>query len=123
MGGLFMPRMYRVVGRGLCLRCLIADQGLRVCDSLSLKRHYAIQIGRASCRERVTISEVEEAEDGIRDKLVTGVQTCALPISIQHRWQWSGTGNCTCDCRGPWGDYSCRECTGWWGEDCVYVAL
>src|SRR5205823_10483733 len=24
------------------------------------------------------------AEDGIRDKLVTGVQTCALPIS----WKW-----------------------------------
>src|SRR5205823_8855480 len=24
-----------------------------------------------------------QAEDGIRDKLVTGVQTCALPISLQ----------------------------------------
>src|SRR5205823_8462622 len=24
-----------------------------------------------------------QAEDGIRDKLVTGVQTCALPISMQ----------------------------------------
>src|SRR5205823_8069983 len=26
-----------------------------------------------------------QAEDGIRDKLVTGVQTCALPISQSHR--------------------------------------
>src|SRR2546425_5127820 len=26
-----------------------------------------------------------QAEDGIRDKLVTGVQTCALPISLLHR--------------------------------------
>src|SRR2546425_692656 len=26
-----------------------------------------------------------QAEDGIRDKLVTGVQTCALPISIVER--------------------------------------
>src|SRR5205823_10610825 len=26
-----------------------------------------------------------QAEDGIRDKLVTGVQTCALPISIANR--------------------------------------
>src|SRR2546425_8878668 len=26
-----------------------------------------------------------QAEDGIRDKLVTGVQTCALPISEQQR--------------------------------------
>src|SRR2546425_8455146 len=26
-----------------------------------------------------------QAEDGIRDKLVTGVQTCALPISLNHQ--------------------------------------
>src|SRR5205823_7542314 len=26
------------------------------------------------------------AEDGIRDKLVTGVQTCALPILVRFRW-------------------------------------
>src|SRR5205823_7750045 len=26
-----------------------------------------------------------QAEDGIRDKLVTGVQTCALPISLGQR--------------------------------------
>src|SRR5205823_7002933 len=25
-----------------------------------------------------------QAEDGIRDKLVTGVQTCALPILLEH---------------------------------------
>src|SRR3989441_3222136 len=29
-----------------------------------------------------------QAEDGIRDKLVTGVQTCALPISVALVWQW-----------------------------------
>src|SRR5207247_6730846 len=29
-----------------------------------------------------------QAEDGIRDPLVTGVQTCALPISA---WLWSGS--------------------------------
>src|SRR5437867_7046434 len=28
-----------------------------------------------------------QAEDGIRDRTVTGVQTCALPISAQHRRQ------------------------------------
>src|SRR5687767_15360931 len=27
-----------------------------------------------------------QAEDGIRDKLVTGVQTCALPISLAICW-------------------------------------
>src|SRR6478609_10304962 len=27
-----------------------------------------------------------QAEDGIRDKLVTGVQTCALPICIKHNF-------------------------------------
>src|SRR5712672_2745272 len=33
-----------------------------------------------------------QAEDGIRDKLVTGVQTCALPISLDElmaRRAWS----------------------------------
>src|SRR3989441_11501528 len=30
-----------------------------------------------------------QAEDGIRDKLVTGVQTCALPISL--RWAHTAT--------------------------------
>src|SRR5229473_3534754 len=29
-----------------------------------------------------------QAEDGIRDKLVTGVQTCALPILRPPRWRW-----------------------------------
>src|SRR3989441_4836639 len=35
-----------------------------------------------------------QAEDGIRDKLVTGVQTCALPIS--RRRPRSGTGHPMC---------------------------
>src|SRR5207244_8890517 len=29
-----------------------------------------------------------QAEDGIRDDLVTGVQTCALPIFISRRLAW-----------------------------------
>src|SRR2546425_8291405 len=33
-----------------------------------------------------------QAEDGIRDKLVTGVQTCALPISYQTRRVENGAG-------------------------------
>src|SRR5437867_13181681 len=28
-----------------------------------------------------------QAEDGIRDRTVTGVQTCALPISLAPAWQ------------------------------------
>src|SRR5258708_22482024 len=35
-----------------------------------------------------------QAEDGIRDDLVTGVQTCALPISQLHQ-----TTRPECDCR------------------------
>src|SRR4029079_19822507 len=33
-----------------------------------------------------------KAEDGIRDKLVTGVQTCALPISNNGRGPWWNAG-------------------------------
>src|SRR6266404_2768387 len=35
-----------------------------------------------------------QAEDGIRDKLVTGVQTCALPISLP----FSSINTCTVTC-------------------------
>src|SRR5437762_1476104 len=41
------------------------------------------EIGRASCRERLCTARGArsfQAEDGIRDTSVTGVQTCALPI-------------------------------------------
>src|SRR2546430_1672928 len=34
-----------------------------------------------------------QAEDGIRDLTVTGVQTCALPISWSS-WPWVTTANC-----------------------------
>ena len=30
-----------------------------------------------------------QAEDGIRDHCVTGVQTCALPISVNMSWTCS----------------------------------
>src|SRR5690606_35957888 len=46
------------------------------------------EIGRASCRDsgETTAVHTAQAEDGIRDFHVTGVQTCALPIS-----SWKGT--------------------------------
>src|SRR5258708_26350022 len=34
-----------------------------------------------------------QAEDGIRDDLVTGVQTCALPISMKDVWVYTFEGN------------------------------
>src|SRR2546430_7272174 len=36
-----------------------------------------------------------QAEDGIRDLTVTGVQTCALPISVMYRPQPRGAGLAT----------------------------
>src|SRR6266542_7149008 len=39
-----------------------------------------------SARDQKTISFFFQAEDGIRDATVTGVQTCALPI-YADRWQ------------------------------------
>src|SRR5229473_5390781 len=35
-----------------------------------------------------------QAEDGIRDKLVTGVQTCALPILAGRKHRLGGGGGC-----------------------------
>src|SRR5271170_7639782 len=36
-------------------------------------------------RDRFCVFFFFQAEDGIRDPLVTGVQTCALPISVEDR--------------------------------------
>src|SRR3989441_12943073 len=36
----------------------------------------------ATCQSRAFVFFFFQAEDGIRDKLVTGVQTCALPICV-----------------------------------------
>src|SRR5204862_1237244 len=38
-----------------------------------------------NCSFRFTIIFFFQAEDGIRDLYVTGVQTCALPIYYRHR--------------------------------------
>src|SRR6266516_6356074 len=43
---------------------------------------------------RIVVFFFLQAEDGIRYRTVTGVQTCALPISGEHDvpWLFSGTG-------------------------------
>ena len=38
-----------------------------------------------------------QAEDGIRDDLVTGVQTCALPISLTGGLQMPCIAHCSFD--------------------------
>src|SRR5205823_9076454 len=56
------------------------------------------QASRSSHRAIGLLFFFFQAEDGIRDKLVTGVQTCALPISFAsinflaalRAWIWSG---------------------------------
>src|SRR5207248_8740486 len=64
-----------------------------------------------------------QAEDGIRDRTVTGVQTCALPISRRPCWSrragTAPTPGCartrrrlrTCACARSW-SRSARS--GWW---------
>src|SRR5207249_7456535 len=37
-----------------------------------------------------------QAEDGIRDRNVTGVQTCALPISARGQYIFALAGGCAC---------------------------
>src|SRR5256885_5273414 len=62
-----------------------------------------------------------QAEDGIRDYKVTGVQTCALPISWAAWWTRGRRPTCTC-CRARtrcWSGTAARGCgptsTGWPG--------
>src|SRR5216683_5407970 len=49
-----------------------------------------------------------QAEDGIRDLIVTGVQTCALPIS-SSRWPGSARPR---RCRTSWTSATCQPCSG-----------
>src|SRR3989441_1984373 len=54
---------------------------------------------KLSARRRDTVFFFFQAEDGIRDKLVTGVQTCALPI-LRLLFVKLGTQHCP-DCEVP----------------------
>src|SRR2546425_2480563 len=67
------------------------DEWHRSCTSTGYENRMAIHVMEKTTRripmvrwwtkKRLTLIFFQ-AEDGIRDKLVTGVQTCALPISI-----------------------------------------
>src|SRR5258708_23320631 len=50
-----------------------------------------------------------QAEDGIRDDLVTGVQTCALPISANY---WTSGGGASNIVNGPLTAFSNANATG-----------
>src|SRR5438874_9765374 len=47
------------------------------------RKEEAMPRGRRACMRRGTFPFFFQAEDGIRDLYVTGVQTCALPISAR----------------------------------------
>src|SRR5438876_9069925 len=47
-----------------------------------------------------------QAEDGIRDGRVTGVQTCALPISMHFDGSFAPEGERAVEVHGPW--WRCR---------------
>src|SRR5256885_4238411 len=71
-----------VLGRGRTRR-----PRLRQLDTSGTRYGYAISPLRITCIFTFCFFFFQ-AEDGIRDYKVTGVQTCALPIS--QRIQWTG---------------------------------
>src|SRR5690606_33875739 len=82
-----LPRLVASVAPALLGERRIGRRG-DVLDPLHrlARRTGADEIGRAACRGGAWVSEAAliQAEDGIRDFHVTGVQTCALPISANH---------------------------------------
>src|SRR2546430_4611824 len=50
-----------------------------------------------------------QAEDGIRDLTVTGVQTCALPISKYQAHHRASFSACV-SCRGPVTEFTALNC-------------
>src|SRR2546425_95758 len=57
-----------------------------------------------------------QAEDGIRDKLVTGVQTCALPISPPGRRRAHRRTPCSVWCPAPRPPTRAVESRGFWSS-------
>src|SRR5438105_11992814 len=57
------------------IACVTSDE-----DSFELHVRDTLGAGAGLCDEAVVRTFFFQAEDGIRDPLVTGVQTCALPI-------------------------------------------
>src|SRR5207244_8811031 len=63
-----------------------------------------------------------QAEDGIRDDLVTGVQTCALPIWARWVRPWTLAAWCALTigiAMGSWWAYYTLGWGGWWFWDPV----
>src|SRR5207248_9778970 len=69
-----------------------------------------------------------QAEDGIRDRTVTGVQTCALPISDRDSWRrHSSSPSSSCSRSARWNSATAswrseerrvgKECRCRWGTD------
>src|SRR5687767_15246420 len=61
---------------------------------MSAQTMESVGFGLASHVVEVVIFFFFQAEDGIRDKLVTGVQTCALPISLSKRTRHARPAPC-----------------------------
>src|SRR5699024_12046492 len=73
-----------------------------ICHTLTLNSQCLTQC-TSSCHPSLSLScFFFQAEDGIRDRNVTGVQTCALPISAvyssHHRRRQREINHCPLDC-------------------------
>ena len=72
---------------GVLLRGDSEDQAHRIGLATDAERvDFQLRLGDGK-RAYEKLLERYPDEDGIRDKLVTGVQTCALPIS--QPWSWA----------------------------------
>src|SRR5256884_6916706 len=72
-----------------------------------------------STTKSVCLSDVVfffQAEDGIRDVAVTGVQTCALPISVSGVWVKAVHTAVSIALRVVWYDRSQSPDTAWLGH-------
>src|SRR5438445_9222308 len=74
----------------------------------------SVRLFAARCPWRLFKSFFFQAEDGIRDIGVTGVQTCALPISANRRVMYN---RASADLKGnPWSE---RKRWVWWDPNFV----
>src|SRR2546429_981991 len=73
--------------RNICSRsCIVRPFGtITATYGVALPQPFHVSIYRSICVLTLCFLFFFQAEDGIRDVAVTGVQTCALPISTRRR--------------------------------------
>src|SRR5256885_9419848 len=97
----------------VCLNCASTSSVINLTDNIIVTSGLGITesfVGCAIGKELIIDFCFFQAEDGIRDYKVTGVQTCALPISARRCTARSPAAGSTCRLAAPYAPTARPNC-------------